>query len=523
LDFVPVSGNTLSIFEDGGNIQISATKAVGGFNSLILSDRTELGSAYYSFNPTKPSGTYTLATLDDITGGGFQNLQSVLSNGNSAEDNIVLTSEDKFIDISPDEGTITVTGGTDQPWSRFGTSTDEHYTTNTNLISVNYDRTEEGQITFNYPNKVSGNYIIATLDDITGGSQDLQQTLDNGSVATLLDDNIGLVEFNIDVRGVESETNQHAGIYSAKNQVFITSETADLDVSTVSITDGKTSITEVVNSTLSTTLLDFETPSGNNSLKIPAKTGTLATTQDITLQKAVENGGTSDENIELIDGAALVFKDSEGNTVGSIAGTTESLAIVMKQGDWNSQIQGNTASTNHTSFNLPIGNGTEKTLATTEDINLQKALDGGTTAIGKSILLKQTEGSAGLSYMDHQFFQILSETGASLEIGGVDDEVQLQYTKSGVDESNVLKFSGRTSNGIATFGFPDIIAGNHILSTTKIYTDSTTSAKSSATLTIDYPLALTGDKVQALSITGGAKIYEKTSTGWAEYAITVVP
>lgn len=46
------------------------------------------------------------------------------------------------------------------------------------------NRTIAGEAIFSFKdNKPIGSYIIATLDDITGGMQDLQQTLDNGSYA----------------------------------------------------------------------------------------------------------------------------------------------------------------------------------------------------------------------------------------------------------------------------------------------------------------------------------------------------
>lgn len=54
-----------------------------------------------------------------------------------------------------------------------------------------------------------------------------------------------------------------------------------------------------------------------------------------------------------------------------------------------------------------------------------------------------------------------------------------------------------------------------------IAVNSTTTALSLATLTSTYPTAQIGFKVQALSITSGAKIYEKTTTGWCEYSVTI--
>jgi len=54
-----------------------------------------------------------------------------------------------------------------------------------------------------------------------------------------------------------------------------------------------------------------------------------------------------------------------------------------------------------------------------------------------------------------------------------------------------------------------------------IAVNNTTTALSLATLTSTYPTAQIGFKVQALSITAGAKIYEKTTIGWCEYSVTI--
>lgn len=55
------------------------------------------------------------------------------------------------------------------------------------------------------------------------------------------------------------------------------------------------------------------------------------------------------------------------------------------------------------------------------------------------------------------------------------------------------------------------------------YTNSTTVAISSATLTSTYPSATIGSEVHALEITLGGMIYKKTATGWASIAAVVTP
>ncbi|OOV19124.1 hypothetical protein [Flavobacterium sp. LM4] len=58
---------------------------------------------------------------------------------------------------------------------------------------------------------------------------------------------------------------------------------------------------------------------------------------------------------------------------------------------------------------------------------------------------------------------------------------------------------------------------------TSVVNNSTTTALSSSDLISSYPTANLGFRVQCLSISGGAVIYEKTSAGWFQYSITSVP
>ena len=55
-----------------------------------------------------------------------------------------------------------------------------------------------------------------------------------------------------------------------------------------------------------------------------------------------------------------------------------------------------------------------------------------------------------------------------------------------------------------------------------IATNATTTALSLATLNSTYPTAIIGFRAQCISITAGKLIYEKTSTGWVSYSITVI-
>lgn len=56
----------------------------------------------------------------------------------------------------------------------------------------------------------------------------------------------------------------------------------------------------------------------------------------------------------------------------------------------------------------------------------------------------------------------------------------------------------------------------------RIVTNTTTTVFTSAALTAAYPGVSPGFKVHCISIIAGALIYEKTSTGWIQYSVTVV-
>lgn len=55
-----------------------------------------------------------------------------------------------------------------------------------------------------------------------------------------------------------------------------------------------------------------------------------------------------------------------------------------------------------------------------------------------------------------------------------------------------------------------------------VVTNTTTTALSLSALNAAYPTATIGFKVHCISITAGKLIYEKTSTGWVSYSVTLV-
>lgn len=168
----------------------TSNPSFNGSNKLVTT-RTDSGDAIFNLG-NRVGGSYTIATLDDITGGS-QDLQQTLENGNTADRNLILQNEDN-------SHTFDVTGlggyeGTsaDYSWQMNGEGVS--FTKLGNQAKLLFERNQTGQITYQFPDKVEGIYTVATLDDIVGGSQDLQQTMDNGMTFSSSLSGAGNIEF----------------------------------------------------------------------------------------------------------------------------------------------------------------------------------------------------------------------------------------------------------------------------------------------------------------------------------------
>jgi len=127
-----------------------------------------------------------LELISSGSGGGSQDLQSVLDSGNESTTILRVIEEGASTEIYAGGincvnsiGIVTL-GSIDE--DLMGTNNN---TTGQNLLILS-DRAIGDRNTFRFPpNKPSGDHIIATLDDIpTGGTQDLQSVLDAGNIAT---------------------------------------------------------------------------------------------------------------------------------------------------------------------------------------------------------------------------------------------------------------------------------------------------------------------------------------------------
>jgi hypothetical protein len=77
--------NLQSVLNNGSEATVNENLEIIADDILFKSNdafRLAVNEKYYRLDTSKPDGIYTLATLDDITSGGSQNLQSVLENGN---------------------------------------------------------------------------------------------------------------------------------------------------------------------------------------------------------------------------------------------------------------------------------------------------------------------------------------------------------------------------------------------------------------------------------------------------------
>jgi len=100
-------------------------------------------------------------------GGGSQNLEQILTNGNVSHD------------IYPEiyDGEVFMEYG--------GSGIYNYMADPSQATSLLFNRTAEGGIQYRFdPDKIAGVYTIATVEDITGGSQDLHSVLNEGTLAS---------------------------------------------------------------------------------------------------------------------------------------------------------------------------------------------------------------------------------------------------------------------------------------------------------------------------------------------------
>lgn len=408
--------------------------------------------------------------------------------------------------------------------------------------------------------------IIASSSGGGGGSQNLQQTLDNGNTAD---------EYSsIELTGVSTEEDNDQGFISpylfqisrqnslnplrtsiasliAGEDEYIPS-VAGLTYSRLSLGGGGVAPSDIRSNPYSAQGRIFLMPEVLTDSLDPVA---LATTEDITLQKALNGGHTAnyangtqlslmlDNGEGAVENMSYIFSGvgSQGTQVYQGSSDIKLIKVIeggnSKTFDLGEVIENNI-------FKLPSDKlEGEYILSTRDDITLQKALDNngyaestdGNNSIElalngefprvRSVFDSDSGGGEFIVSTDISRLRnsnVESNASATFDINlGILSLVQ--ENSESVLGSSTVKFITPISGVVANYLIPSkAISGDYTLSIAKTYTDATTVTKSSATLTTDYPLAAAGDKVQALSIIAGARIYEKTSTGWVEYTVTPV-
>jgi hypothetical protein len=141
------------------------TDGVGSRSNTIIFDRTNFGAANYYF-PEKDSGNYTLATLDDIS---IPTVQELLNTNYTVSDTRIIFNNDSrstrlngFGLLVSDPFVNSIGVYTNYSTGFIATST---YDDNSSL-AVSFVRTTPGFANFKFPELTSGNYTLATTEEI---------------------------------------------------------------------------------------------------------------------------------------------------------------------------------------------------------------------------------------------------------------------------------------------------------------------------------------------------------------------
>jgi hypothetical protein len=111
----------------------------------------------------------------------------------------------------------------------------------------------------------------------------------------------------------------------------------------------------------------------------------------------------------------------------------------------------------------------------------------------------------------------------NFSLDNVNSDIRLEVIKN--FNSTSLRFEEPLNAENAIIYIPAKKTGNYVVAVTSdiAVSNSTTVSLSAADLNAAYPNSVTGRKVQCVDISAGAKIYEKTITGWVEYSVTALP
>jgi hypothetical protein len=298
-----------------------------------------------------------------IDGGGSQDLQSVLDNGNLADGFIRLANSENY-STNLNSGHISITDGSTSAnldtsqIAVFGEVEGQRTSSFINLYGFNHqltnlglglncfsglimktnpspnayfgsiktDNVTSGFLTLQMPNK-EGTYTLATLDDITGGSQDLQQTLENGTNADYGNSYIELMDGAIDNKSVSIVT----GNGNIRSGLGLTNTSLSLDNGVQGGTAGGMAVDNGIFNLYQATTggkltrIHATTPTNVTNLHFPAKAidgdYTLATLDDLGLPvSAIQSGVVNNISLQELGG---VDKLINGVRIGRGSGLGE--------------------------------------------------------------------------------------------------------------------------------------------------------------------------------------------------------
>lgn len=432
---------------------------------------------------------------------------------------------------------------------------------------------------------ITGKVGYTTLGGGGGSPQNLQGVLNTGNYAESPDGNSYISLLDSNPSGYENSlyvANEDYSNYSflsmSKNNSSI-GATQGIQSGFINFSGGSLLLRDSTDPSL--TSVRFAPSlgiSGETHIDFPAKAPrddhyTLATTDDIFLNK-VDGFNAYNRELRTTDETKqinVIFSSDDTfgsqflieNNVG-LEEEQKGFAIRSNEGVgsiiWNIGLDGASildfneplANTGITHYNMPtakVGDmNTTYTLATTDNITLQQAIANSGYATSGTSTVNILEGGTG--YEEFSTYMENGLTGSSKTFGSIyngnagtilqakqgDPDVvgtetrvtisltdfQVQVAKNG--NKSLLSFEEPIYNAGAQIYIPSLPTARHYkVSVAEVFTSDSTSPLSSGQLNTEYPFAQRGDKVHAMNISGGAKIYEYTNTGWVEYAVTVVP
>jgi hypothetical protein len=403
---------------------------------------------------------------------------------------------------------------------------------------------------------------LATLDDLNSSSQDLQQTLDNGSEAFGEIKMKNGTDFQTTVNGLGINVNYPNGGDYIITSLSMGNVRVD-DINGPNRTDLDSDELKFYKDYNTVSLKGPDVSTGTFTQTLQDKSGVVALLSDITggsqtLNETLANGNESDKDI-VINSVAKITIGGKGIDVASTYNSSfysnirdQHILVHSPIGQTNLLPEGlrhfNQYGSGNTTlvFDHPTSEDFTQTFQAKDGIvallsditggsqTLDETLQNGNLSDRRIVLTSTSQQgvkqSASLGYED---INIRTNLGAREEIVVIrPDNIHygINDRDTGTVSSTYLKFDIDGNYGNFTQNFQaksgtiallsDVLATrDEIPKTVENFTpiDLTT-----ADLNTAYPNAVLGFKVNASSIIGGGFIYEKTSTGWVQYTVTKV-